>query len=962
MFKRRKGKAPEDEMNEEKQGKVKSKDKRMRKTLSENSAVHIAMPVIMLALCAFSGICIYTEASAGVVGNWLGGFFFGLLGSGAYFIPPLLLLASIFWRKELKRHALLKKAIFGALCLVLISVLFYTFGVPLESKRTISVFWKLGVQKIGGGILGNLIGLPFFLTVGKVGTLVFVLLLLALFCVLFLRPDLYRMGRATFAFFSRLAKARKEGRERNAIARAEAERQKREREEDEANDFYTKAPVPSMPVRYDPQSTDLRPDGSNHFMLNGETVRRPISRQFYDASRDFEDDDAAETDQNTEAETVPTAKPFEDEAFFSTVPDGYAGVPVEDIPQESDDADYGKPSAATVTNGDDSFTRVEFVADKPIPPRPEKRQPAEKRKTEDALEIIKEESSEEKTVLPGVPEHIDDVLNERKEEGSDESDNVSASSDTGFIINEAHTIEHAGVDTFTDEAEEYYKSKNADTFFYSFPPLSLLHEEDSDNRGESDEVIAEKADKLMQTLESFGVEARISCVSRGPRLTRYELVPKPGVKIRSIENLVNEIAMNLEAISVRIEAPIPGKAALGIEVPNTKTSAVRLRGLLDTDTFRDSPGKTTVCLGVDVVGTPVFADLDKMPHLLVAGATGMGKSVCINSILISLLYKATPDEVKLILIDPKKVEFKSYYNIPHLLVPVVTEAQKAAGALSWAVNEMERRYDIIERVGVRNIKAYNATLASHPEREKLTQIVIVIDELYDLMIQAKDAIEDSIGRIAAKARAAGIILIIGTQRPSVNVITGVIKANIPSRIAFHVASQVDSRTILDAVGAEKLLDKGDMLFLSPGMQMMAPKRVQGAFLDDDEVACVAEYLRKNSSGVHYDESIMADIDRESEKYNKEKRTAPDFPISADECEGGGSEAELLHRAIEVAIESGKISTSHLQRKLSIGFGKAARLIDRMEEMGIVGTSNGNKAREILVTMDEYHAMRLRQDE
>ncbi|MBO7170884.1 MAG: DNA translocase FtsK, partial [Clostridia bacterium] len=372
-------------------------------------------------------------------------------------------------------------------------------------------------------------------------------------------------------------------------------------------------------------------------------------------------------------------------------------------------------------------------------------------------------------------------------------------------------------------------------------------------------------------------------------------------------------------------------------------------------------GKTTVCLGVDVVGVPVFADLEKMPHLLVAGATGMGKSVCINSILVSLLYKARPDEIKLILIDPKKVEFKSYASIPHLLVPVVTEAQKAAGALSWAVNEMERRYDIIERVGVRSIKAYNKTLADHPEREPLPQIVIVIDELHDLMIQAMDAVEDSIARIAAKARAAGIILIIGTQRPSVNVITGVIKANIPSRIAFHVASQIDSRTILDATGAEKLLNNGDMLFLCPGMQMMSPKRVQGAFLDDDEVNRVAEYLRKNSAGVQYNEAVMADMDRESEKYNKDKKQSGDFPTG--EASGDvGSEEELLYRAIEVALENGKISTSLLQRKLSVGFGKAARMIDKMEEMGLVSPPNGQKPREILVTMDEYRAMRLKNDE
>ncbi len=915
--------------------------KKQRKTLSENSAVHVAMPVVMLALCVFFGICIYTEMSVGIFGDFVGRVFFGLLGGAAYFVPPLCLLASLFWRAEVKRHSLLKKAIFGCVCLLLIAVLFYTFGVPDESKRTVSEFWQLGKNKIGGGLFGNLVGLPIYLLIDKVGTLILSIALLLLFSVFFFEIDFKKIGRSLVRFFVRMIKTRAEARERAMLKKAEAEHVKREKKEQEKEDFYTKRALTSVPTVTGESDSSRRPS-ENHFMLMGEGEnKKPIARQFYDATSDFED--VAESASKEESKPAP-ALPVADDDFFLKVPEKAPSM------AKSHSEEDGATDAAAASVSDilpakeDVFTSVEVVGNRPIPEKPV-----------DAAPIVSVDVSMEDT-----EEEDGDIVSEAPVAADEEKEEKEKEKEgSKLIINEVHTVKRVGIESFADEADEYYKSKGADTFFYSFPPLSLLHEDDAVNRGESDEIIKDKEKKLMDTLESFGVEARLSCVSRGPRLTRYELVPKPGVKIRAIENLVNEIAMNLEAVSVRIEAPIPGKAALGIEVPNIKYSTVRLRGLLDTDTFRDSPGKTTVCLGVDVVGTPVFADLDKMPHLLVAGATGMGKSVCINSILVSLLYKARPDEVKLILIDPKKVEFKSYYNIPHLLVPVVTEAQKAAGALSWAVNEMERRYDIIERVGVRNIKAYNATLADHPERERLTQIVIVIDELHDLMLQARDAVEDSIARIAAKARAAGILLIIGTQRPSVNVITGVIKANIPSRIAFHVASQIDSRTILDTVGAEKLLNNGDMLFLSPGMQMMTPKRVQGAFLDDDEVLRVAEYLRNNSSGVRYDETIMADMDRESEKYNKEKKSSGDFPVS----EGAdGSEDDLLYRAIEIALESNKISTSLLQRKLSVGYGKAAKLIDSMEEMGIVSSLDGRNARELLITMDEYRQMRLRADE
>jgi len=933
--------------------------KRRKGGIPANSVLHQIIPIALLGLCAVCGICIYTGIPMGFLGKWINLFFFGFLGCGAYFVPPMMLLAALFWRRDAAQYAWLKKIIFGTFSLVVIAVLFYTFGVPAESRNAWGEFWSMGCGKIGGGVLGNAIGFVLNFCVAKTGTVIFAILALLISAILFFNLKPNEMIASAVAYFRRTAQARAEQKKKAAEERAAKELlNKREARAHDETDFYEKKSVPtavnkrngSEPVRM--ERTD------NAFMIKGEQVasRTPVSRQFYDADSDTVVFGEQTTIDDAEKRAdEPRKRPaFDDEAFF-THEERASDFPV----YYGDKEDKKQGSARTLAdnvaekssymNDEDDVTKIEVVANRPIPSK----RPAE---TFASYEEPVTEQDEESAVI------VEEVLDEVSEDGEALQDIAEADTEVeeadgeGLVINKAHTIEHIGAEKFSDEAEAHFKK--SDTFFYSFPPLSLLHEDEETNQEDSDQEIADKAKRLIGTLESFGVQAKISCVSRGPRLTRYELVPEVGVRIRSIENLVDEIAMNLEAVSVRIEAPIPGKAAIGVEVPNVKYSTVRLRGLLDTDKFRDAPGKTTVCLGVDVVGVPVFADLDKMPHLLVAGATGMGKSVCINSILVSLLYKARPDEVKLILIDPKKVEFKAYYNIPHLLVPVVTEAQKAAGSLAWAVGEMERRYDIIERTGVRNIKAYNATLADHPEREKIPQIVIVIDELHDLMIQARDAVEDSIARIAAKARAAGILLIIGTQRPSVNVITGVIKANIPSRIAFHVASQVDSRTILDAVGAEKLLNNGDMLFLSPGMQMMTPKRVQGAFLDDDEVTRVAEYLRKNSSGVRYDEAIMADMDRESEKYNKDKKPSGDISMGDD---GDGGEDDILYRAIEVALENGKISTSLLQRKLSLGFGKAARMIDRMQEMGIVSAPNGQKPRDVLITMDEYRAMRLKND-
>ena len=504
-------------------------------------------------------------------------------------------------------------------------------------------------------------------------------------------------------------------------------------------------------------------------------------------------------------------------------------------------------------------------------------------------------------------------------------------------------------------ANEKKKSEKKKTDYsdYKFPSLDFLAKEESANDENIQAEIQENADKLIETLASFGVTASIKGVDRGPRITRYEVVPAKGVKVSQIMNLQDDIALSLAAGSIRMEAPIPGKSAVGIEIPNKKSSIVRLRDLLETADFENNKSKTVVCIGRDVAGQPVFGDLAKMPHLLIAGATGMGKSVCINSLLISVLYKARPDEVKLIMIDPKQVEFTMYNGIPHLLVPVVSDAKQAAGALMWAVEEMERRYNLLNPLCVRNVEAYNEKVTADPSLgEPLPKIIIVIDEFADLMLQVKDPVESLVTRIAQKARAAGIHLVIGTQRPSVNVITGVIKANVPSRISCKVMSNVDSKTVLDSAGAEKLLDKGDALYAPAGSPK--PHRLQCAFVADGEVEAIMNYLKQYSDGDSYDSTVMEDIKRAADKCNKKGGGGDrdDYDDAGGSGEGYLNDRQFLD-AVEVAVNSRKISTSLIQRKLSIGYGKAAKFIDIMEEMGIVGEANGQRPREVLLTPDEW---------
>ncbi len=528
-------------------------------------------------------------------------------------------------------------------------------------------------------------------------------------------------------------------------------------------------------------------------------------------------------------------------------------------------------------------------------------------------------------------------------EETEESKNIDAALNAAKAEAQNSEAEKIDFKAETDKFTEHLEKENAEAEeSYRFPPLTLLKETKAQNAAFLSAELDNTANRLVETLRSFGVETRVVEVSKGPTVTRYELQPSAGVKISKITNLADDIALNLATAGVRIEAPIPNKAAVGIEVPNKASAVVGVRGILDSPAFTSAKSKLTVALGRDIGGNAVVTDIAKMPHGLIAGATGSGKSVCINSIIVSILYKATPDEVKLLMIDPKVVELGIYNGIPHLLVPVVTDPRKASGALGWAVSEMEKRYKMFADRGVRDLAGYNRFVEQlgDPEVQKMPHIVIIIDELADLMMTAPNEVEDSINRIAAKARAAGMHLIIATQRPSVDVVTGVIKANIPTRIAFAVSSQIDSRTILDSSGAEKLLGRGDMLFSPVGSNK--PNRIQGCFVSDDEVEAVVEYIKGDYSA-DYDDDVMVEIERQAAVEKKQKTGLK---------EDGPDEDPMLSDAIRVVVENGQASTSLLQRRLKLGYARAARIVDEMEQRGVVGPYEGSKPRKVLITMDQ----------
>lgn len=520
-----------------------------------------------------------------------------------------------------------------------------------------------------------------------------------------------------------------------------------------------------------------------------------------------------------------------------------------------------------------------------------------------------------------------------------DADEADLDAEAQSIVNAAITKADKNARKNIEEVKNY-TDESRPKKEYCLPPIDCLKEPDFSRAGDYAAEMKTTAKKLVDTLKSFGVETNLIGVSRGPSVTRYELQPAPGVKINRITNLADDIALNLASAGVRIEAPIPNKSAVGIEIPNQHKSMVTLREIISSSEFQNAKSKLNVALGKDITGNATCTDIAKMPHLLIAGTTGSGKSVCLNCMIVSILYEAKPSEVKLLMIDPKQVEFSIYNGIPHLLVPVISDVRKAAGSLAWAVSEMENRYKAFSACGVRDIKGFNKYVLDHPEQQFMPQIVIFIDELNDLMMVSPKEVEDSICRLAQKARAAGMHLVVATQRPSVDVITGIIKANIPSRLSLFVSSQVDSRTILDTVGAEKLLGNGDMLFNPVGMSK--PVRIQGAFLSDEEIENVVSFIKEQEE-VEYDSEVMDEIARNAVADNKKKSAQASAGDEVGDADG------MVAAAVDVVVECQAASTTLLQRKLRLGYARAARIMDELEQRGIVGPSEGSKPRKVLMT-------------
>ena len=567
---------------------------------------------------------------------------------------------------------------------------------------------------------------------------------------------------------------------------------------------------------------------------------------------------------------------------------------------------------------------------------------------------LREKQEREARNKENLEEQITINLNEPKKYDHSK-DNLDASifSKKNATSPKQAVVPTSGDDLFTSQEEEK-EAKTKEVLqldhgitvhdeHYEFPPVTLLEEGENKTDQNSEKRLLATAEKLRRTLYSFGVSAKVENVSVGPAITRYELAPAEGVRVSKIANLSDDIALALEAETIRIEAPIPGKHTVGIEVPNKEKNMVPLRDIIESDEFINSKSKLAFALGKDVAGSIVVTDIAKMPHTLIAGQTGSGKSVCINTLITSIIYKAKPSEVKLLMIDPKVVELSVYNGIPHLLIPVVTDPKKAAGALAWAVQEMVKRYSLFAEKKVRDMKGYNS-LAEKEGNPKLPQIVIIIDELADLMMVAQKDVEDAICRLAQMARAAGMHLVIATQRPSVDVITGIIKANIPSRIAFSVSSQVDSRTILDSAGAEKLLGKGDMLFYPSGAPK--PVRIQGAFISDKEVENIVKFLKKDGE-TQYDEDIIESIEKSGE---------PEKAVSEDDEEDDTD--PLLDEAIDLVVETGQASTSFIQRRFKVGYARAGRIIDQMEQRGIISGYQGSKPREVLMSKERWQELKM----
>ncbi len=879
-----------------KPAKEKASEPKPKKERDPQSTVNQILPFVFI-VCAILSLLVLVLDTDGFVVRALKSVMLGLFSAAAFVIPALFVLLGTLWQTDVIANRLKLKFWCAGISLVLVSMLMHMFFSGEKMFNLIDLY-KFGNTYQSGGVVGGFLATLLMSAVGK--TISFIIIFSALFVSVLLLFGL--TPRSVHIFIAYHAKRYRD----------------RKREEKEA---LASVPTPvQKPAVERIKQLDEEPETKKQ-------QKKRLRKSKFDPDVDISADEAEKAEENvgTEVDQDVIDKKIFDEVMKRTRERygeqnfAYDESSEDDVKPE---LSYGSIKSPEVK--DDSFA------------------PAK-----EALAPVSSLSDDGEIDLSKIFVDPDKIA------GLAEAHASSVSGERAVIEAECEIVSDPSEEIPAEPEEEEIVETPVPV--YEFPPTALLTPPEKRSAADFEEL-KENSQKLVDTLRSFNVKARVSDVSFGPTITRYELAPESGTRVRSISNLVEDIALGLAVPNVRIEAPIPGKAAVGIEVPNKKRENVYLRALLEGEGFEASGSRLTAALGSDVAGAPVYCDIAKMPHLLVSGATGMGKSVCINSIIVSLLYKSTPQEIRLLMIDPKKVELNIYNGIPHLHVPVVSDAKKAAGTLSWAVTEMERRYELIESVGVRNIQNYNEITYNDPEKEFMPQMVIIIDELADLMMTAPDDVETSICRIAQMGRAAGIHLIIGTQRPSVDVITGLIKANIPSRIAFKMASQVDSRTVIDIAGAEKLLGRGDMLYAPVGV--MKPQRVQGAFVSETEVQKVVDFIKGIFPMPQYDESAINGIEEAAARCGQKKGRGG----SADTAEAPvATDDPMLKQALELAVETGKISTSLIQRRLSLGYGRAAKLIDTMEARGYVSAPDGQRPRDVLITRQQYQELVLQNE-
>lgn len=863
-------------------------------------------------------------------------FLCGVFGFTVFFTGPILIYVAVLIATDKSRTSILTKILQLSGGIVILSTAIQIFFVGSVGEGTtdfigaVASLYSDGTGLTGGGIIG---GLPawILLMFGNVGAIVIIILIAFVFVMLISRKSLMDFLGAVG---KPVKKAAVTAKEKHAQHKEEMEALRREQEqlrlqaESENKERLAQLEMntvgsekTTLKDRQKENIEEQKKDSDNFIneLKNYNGIVSPKPDEAVQQSDEKLPDIAPESDIHTSCEKLPDLPAMTDKSADSTV----------------ENADYEKQISNVNAESKDIVCDTAGTVDEypPLPDYP----PEEVNPVEAALNsFIEEANGEQETIRQREEQFVNDV-----------SAPVSEPVDTvvGKTIGDNAADEHSD----EDEISEKLYTVTIDPDDHPLPPTALLDEIMPGKAQEDiDRELETNANTIVEALRSFGVQTKCIGTCRGPSVTRYELQPAAGVKISKITGLADDIALNLASSGIRIEAPIPNKPAVGIEVPNKIRDTVPFRQLIESNEIAEKKSKLAAVLGKDISGEIVIADIAEMPHLLIAGTTGSGKSVCVNSIIMSILFRSKPEEVRFIMIDPKAVEFMAYNGIPHLLIPVVTDPKKAAGALNWAVGEMLKRYSMFSEYNVRNIHGYNSLADKDPDMKKMEQIVIFIDELADLIMASKNEVEDSICRLAQMARAAGMHLVIATQRPTVDVVTGLIKANIPSRIALKVSSGTDSRVIMDEQGAEKLLGKGDMLFKS--VSMPKPTRVQGCWISDKEVERVVDFL-KNKFELDYDDDVMKEVERQAELVKGNDKSSDSVGFESGDIDVSD---DKLEDAIRIVVENGQASVSTLQRKLKLGFGRAARLVDVMEEMGIVGPSQGSKPREVLMTKEQYY--------